>query len=63
MEFDAVILNNANDINYPNNEIDMRLLYVSITRAMHELVINYEKDLALPLKNYLNNNIRLTRKN
>ncbi len=63
LEFDAVILNNANDINYPDNEIDMKLLYVSITRAMHELVINYEKELALPLKNYLNNNIRLTRKN
>lgn len=45
LEFDSVILYNANDINYTENNIDMKLLYVAITRAMHELYINYNGNL------------------
>ena len=41
LEFDSVILYNANDASYTNTNIDMKLLYVAITRAMHELYINY----------------------
>jgi len=50
LEFDAVILYNANNANYSNSDIDMKLLYVAITRAMHELYINYTDEIAKPLK-------------
>ena len=49
LEFDSVILYNANDLNYSDSDMDMKLLYVAITRAMHDLVINYSGDLAKPL--------------
>ena len=41
LEFDAVILYNANEENYGSDPISQKLLYVVITRAMHELYINY----------------------
>ena len=41
LEFDAVILTDANCKNYQDNLTDQKLLYVAITRAMHELRINY----------------------
>ena len=41
LEFDSVIISNANDEYYTDSSIDLKLLYVSITRAMHELCINY----------------------
>lgn len=50
LEFDAVIIYNANDRNYSSRNIDMKLLYVASTRAMHDLVINYDGELSLPLK-------------
>lgn len=56
LEFDAVILYNANKENYSENSIDSKLLYVAITRAMHELYINYEGELTVPLKQLLKNN-------
>lgn len=49
LEFDAVILNDASNLKYDESEINMRLLYVAITRAMHELYINYQKELAKSL--------------
>ena len=39
LEFDAVILYNANSVT--DNNIDSKLLYVAMTRAMHELYVNY----------------------
>lgn len=46
LEFDAVIINEAdNEVFNPNNKIDMRLLYVSMTRPLHELIITYKNDL------------------
>ncbi len=57
LEFDTVILYNANDTNYTNSEIDMKLLYVSMTRAMHELCINYSGKLTMSLQSLLDNNI------
>ena len=38
LEFDAVILNNVNDKIYScDSTLDMKLLYVAVTRALHEL--------------------------
>ena len=51
LEFDGVIVYNANNLNYDNNsEIDMKLLYVAMTRALHELSINYNGELSKPLE-------------
>lgn len=38
LEFDAVIIENINDYN-KESILDMKLLYVSMTRALHELVV------------------------
>ena len=42
LEFDAVVISNASNINYANTEIDIKLLYVSMTRALHVLEIYYD---------------------
>ncbi len=39
LEFDSVIIYNVNDENYKNNILDIKLLYVAITRAMSKLDI------------------------
>lgn len=51
LEFDAVIINKA-DSNIFNieNDFDMKLLYVSMTRALHELVVTYDDELVSVLK-------------
>lgn len=49
LEFDAVILSNANDLNYTDTDIDMKLLYVALTRAMQEVQINYSGTISKPL--------------
>ena len=47
---------------YDNNSIDQKLLYVAITRAMHELYINYNGEVSLSLKKLLEpNNIKLVK--
>ena len=40
LEFDAVIVPDANDENY-NDEMDRNLLYIACTRAMHYLCLTY----------------------
>ncbi len=50
LEFDAVIVYNANDKNYDESSIDMKLLYVAMTRAMHSLCIDYDGKLPSYLK-------------
>lgn len=45
LEFDSVILWNPDKEAYRNTEGDAKLLYVAITRALHELHIVYEKEL------------------
>ena len=40
LEFDEVIIPQANDKNY-NSEIDKSMLYVAVTRAMHKLALTY----------------------
>lgn len=39
LEFDAVIITNADNFHYTNSEVDTKLLYVCITRAMNTLDI------------------------
>ena len=54
LEFDAVILNNANEEIYsPNSSLDMKLLYVALTRALHELDIVYSGTITKPLSGNL----------
>ncbi len=52
LEFDAVIIYNVDDYDC-NNEIDMKLLYVAMTRALHILEITYQNTLMEPLKTLL----------
>lgn len=57
LEFDAVIINNAcEDIYSSQNNLDMKLLYVAITRALHELDIVYSGELTKPLLDNLKKN-------
>lgn len=59
LEFDAVIINNANENIYSSsNPLDMKLLYVAITRALHELDIVYTGEVSKPLENHLKKNIQ-----
>ena len=54
LEFDAVILNNASeDIYSSKSSLDMKLLYVALTRALHELEIVYSGELTKPLQGQL----------
>lgn len=41
LEFDCVIIANANNEKYCNNSLDIKLLYVTITRAMSKLDVFY----------------------
>ena len=41
LEFDCVIIANANNERYGNNSLDIKLLYVAITRAMSKLDVFY----------------------
>lgn len=41
LEFDIVIISNANRENYAYNEMDIKLLYVAMTRPLHKLFIYY----------------------
>ncbi|MEG0872848.1 MAG: RNA polymerase recycling motor HelD [Clostridia bacterium] len=50
LEFDSVIVYEADEIMYSSsNNIDMKLLYVSMTRALHTLDIIYSDNLTKPL--------------
>ena len=54
LEFDAVIINNASENIYSSsNNLDMKLLYVAITRSLHELDIVYSGNLTLPLQSFI----------
>lgn len=44
LEFDSVILSDVSKDNYGNNELDAKLLYIAITRAMHTLDIYYTRE-------------------
>ncbi len=54
LEFDAVIVNGASEEIYSSNSsLDMKLLYVAITRALHELDIIYSGEITKPLQKFL----------
>lgn len=41
LEFDAVIVVNASDKNFKDNTFDAKLLYVALSRALHNLHVLY----------------------
>lgn len=46
LEFDSVILYNVNEENYSESSLDIKLLYVAITRAMSKLDIYYKGNIS-----------------
>ena len=48
LEFDAVIIYDVDRYDV-KSELDMKLLYVAMTRALHELDVTYQKELIYPL--------------
>lgn len=55
LEFDAVILNDVSEEIYnSDNPSDMKMLYVSLTRALHEMDVVYSKNITRPLAKFVN---------
>lgn len=50
LEFDCVIIANADDTNYPDDEMHANIMYVTLTRPLHELIVFYENTLTDLLK-------------
>ena len=50
LEFDAVIITDADIYNYTKSEVDTKLLYVCITRAMNTLDIYHVEKISELLK-------------
>lgn len=51
LEFDGVIITDASEQKYNSNKnIDMKLLYVGMTRPLHELNVLYNKNIVKPLQ-------------
>lgn len=50
LEFDAVFIANADARTYREDELDIKLLYVAMTRPLHRLCIYYENELTPLLK-------------
>ena len=54
LEFDAVILNDVSEFIYNSDKsLDMKMLYVALTRALHEMDVIYSKDITKPLEKIL----------
>lgn len=53
LEFDAVIVFNANTDEY-NSELDRQLLYIAVTRALHDVCLIYTKQPSKFVLNYFN---------
>ena len=47
LEFDCTIIFNPTDKYYSDNILDKRLLYVSLTRALHEEYIIYDENFSI----------------
>lgn len=63
LEFDCVLINDASsDVYNSKGNIDMHLLYVAVTRALHEEIIIYNKEITNPLKKRISSNKVLKRK-
>lgn len=50
LEFDVVLLWNGSEIQYPASNAQAKRLYVAATRALHELYIFHQDDLAALLR-------------
>lgn len=50
LEFDGVIIYNADSSSYTEDELDIKLLYVAMTRPLHKLYIYYTGELTPLLK-------------
>ena len=51
LEFDGVIITDASEEKYSSEKaIDMKLLYVAMTRPLHELKVLYQNDITKPLQ-------------
>ena len=50
LEFDTVIIAEADNEHYPDRELDAKLLYVALTRAMHELYVLHSGPISPLLK-------------
>lgn len=50
LEFDCVIISNANNEKYTKSSLDIKLLYVTITRAMSKLDVFYSGELTSLIK-------------
>lgn len=50
LEFDAVLIFNADSIGYTEDELDIKLLYVAMTRPLHKLYIYHTGELTPLLK-------------
>lgn len=46
LEFDCSVIYNCNQANYGDNELDKKILYVSLTRALHLEYVCYEQDIS-----------------
>ncbi len=53
LEFDAVIIFNANSTEY-SNELERQLLYVAVTRALHQISLLYTNEPSQFIANYFN---------
>lgn len=57
LEFDCTIINDASSNVYDaDNDVDMHLLYVASTRALHEQVIMYNNCITKPFESNINKN-------
>ncbi|WP_043932475.1 UvrD-helicase domain-containing protein [Bacillus sp. EB01] len=54
IEYDAVILADASMERYKDDDYNRKLLYVAVTRALHEVKVFHHQTLALPLLDVLN---------
>lgn len=45
LEFDAVIIHDCDSLNYKDNDLDKKLLYVALTRALHMEYILYKGEI------------------
>ncbi len=60
LEFDCTIINDASsDVYDENNAVDMHLLYVASTRALHEQVVLYNKTITKPFQTEIKKNMVL----
>ena len=57
LEFDCTIINDASANVYDvSNDVDMHLLYVASTRALHEQIILYNDNITKPFEDKINKN-------